>query len=100
MMFLSLKSEEWEYEKEWRILKPLALADRTVPTNEGPIALFEYPPEIIVSVTLGARASQELLDKARSILASNPAYKNVKLLQALPHAAQFRLDFRPLDTEN
>ena len=50
------KSREWEYEREWRLIVPLADAttvDRSISTV--PVALFEVPDEAVLGVFTGCR---------------------------------------------
>lgn len=88
-----VKSRHWEYECEWRVLKPLADADHVLPSAHGRIHLFRYPPEIVHSITMGARCSDADLASMRSALSSDPGFSRTRLLKARPHSSCFKLEF-------
>jgi len=68
-LFLT-KHPDWSYEREWRMLPPLADAALTAGAAEDPIHLFTFPTAALSSVILGARASQDLRQKIQVLLAS------------------------------
>ncbi|MNT89516.1 hypothetical protein D3C72_2302570 [compost metagenome] len=55
--------------------------------------LFEYPPEAVVEVVLGARASQKTRDSIKAILGDKVVWPNVKLYQAGVDARHYRLNY-------
>lgn len=57
---LLTKGTSWAYEREWRILFHLKNASQTLTALDDEIYLFEYPPEIVSKVIIGAKASKEL----------------------------------------
>lgn len=57
---LVTKTPSWAYEKEWRMLCQLKKASKTLTVFDDEIYLFEYPPELITKVIIGAKASKEL----------------------------------------
>jgi hypothetical protein len=59
------KGTKWSYEREWRMLAPLEDASRSIELPDDSVHLFSLPPEALVSVVIGARASAEL---ERSVL--------------------------------
>lgn len=68
-LFLT-KHPDWSYEREWRMLVPLADADLTVGTAADPVHLFSVPAAAISKVIVGARASLDLRQKIEAMLAS------------------------------
>jgi len=92
--FFLVKSDHWLYEHEWRILRPLSEAARTLENNDGIVHLFNYPGEIVRRVILGARASPRTAEAIREVLSANPEYKSVQLQQAFPDPSHFLLRFR------
>ena len=65
------KSEEWKYEKEWRIIRPLLEASRRIEATPLAVYLFAFPAEAIAEVIYGPRTSDEVkqeLFKASTIL--------------------------------
>jgi hypothetical protein len=59
------KGMKWSYEREWRMLAPLEDSSRSVEIAGDTVHLFALPPQALVSVVIGARASAEL---ERSVL--------------------------------
>lgn len=59
------KAVEWEYEEESRLLWPLSHADRVV---SGSIHLLSIPPEAVISITFGCRASAEFIEDVQALL--------------------------------
>jgi hypothetical protein len=54
---LLLKSNDWKYEREWRMFRLLAEAD-VKGTWKNNIHLFAFPPDCIRKVIIGARTRQ------------------------------------------
>ncbi|WDS37333.1 DUF2971 domain-containing protein [Pseudoxanthomonas sp.] len=89
-MFL-VKSKEWSYEREWRVLRPLKDAHNLVNANGEDIHLFQLPPYSIKAVILGVRASTTLADQARQAISSNSAMSHIKLLRCVPDESCFAI---------
>ena len=89
-MFL-VKSKEWSYEHEWRILRPLKDAHDVVNVNGEDIHLFQLPADSIKAVILGARASSTLADQARIAVASSQM-SHVHLLRCSPDESCFAIN--------
>jgi hypothetical protein len=73
-----VKSPEWAYELEWRILAPITDATEVIPLPD-PIALFEFPPTTIVEVVVGARSNSQLRTEIEGILQSKAPYSHAQL---------------------
>ena len=56
-----VKSDHWSYEREWRLLKNVADADKELADRE--ICLFKIPKEAVTSIYIGASCSVELEGK-------------------------------------
>lgn len=91
-----VKSRHWEYECEWRILKPLSDADSIIEVNGSPIHLFRHSPDLVRSVTMGARSSNADIEAMRSTLRSDPGFSHVRLCKAKAHESRFQLEFDDL----
>lgn len=63
---LLAKSSDWDYEQEERLIGVLHLAARRFEKAPYPVDLFEIPSDAISEIIVGSRASQELVEKARS----------------------------------
>jgi hypothetical protein len=80
--FIKRKTTGWRYEEESRLIVKLAY---TVPGNtpKGVRHFLPIPPELIVSVTLGLRASDELKKKVRGALRIAD-FRHVQLFEIVP----------------
>jgi hypothetical protein len=86
-----MKSKEWEYEQEWRMLLPLEISDRKIHATPYDIHLFKLPFEAIKSVIVGARAEQRTLEAIQSEIDSNRDLQHVKVYQMSIHPKRFEL---------
>lgn len=75
---LATKDKSWEYEAEWRIIVPLANANKTLEGSDK-IYLYSLPLTSISSIIIGARASSLLYEELRTILISSPDYEHIFL---------------------
>ena len=60
------KKSSWTYEQEWRMTKKLVDADEIKPGNQTdvPICLYSIPPESIVTLTFGYKATEDAIENA------------------------------------
>jgi hypothetical protein len=86
-----VKSTEWEYEQEWRIMRPLSDAADTIPDEPFPICLFEFSPAAVTDVILGARMRDTDRSTIRDALKSSPEFAHVEIFNALPHEIEFKI---------
>ncbi len=87
------KSQEWDYEKEWRILEYVKNATKPVTDDKGPYHLFSFPTEAVVEVIMGVRASAETKEKIKGALADKETWPNVSLMQATIDKRHYRLNY-------
>lgn len=73
------KSEQWAYEREWRMLVALKHSDSVVPSTPHDICLFKVPFSAIKAVFIGARASEETNRQIVEALNGNPALEHVQV---------------------
>lgn len=85
------KAEDWAYEQEWRMMIPLAEATAVRPELPIPVHLFAFPKRAVRAVILGARASEGLSQGVRTVIANDPEYRSVKLLQAHVDRAEYSI---------
>lgn len=95
--FLLVKSKEWEYEQEWRIMRPLSDAEHKKDKEPPVIYLFKFPPEVIVEVILGARMNSVNRSALLKILECNEHLSHVDVLQASPDMQEFKLNIQLTD---
>jgi hypothetical protein len=88
-----VKSGHWGYEREWRVLRPLADAKETVQSRPFPIHLFEFPADALKEVIIGARASENLKRELIAIARADASLRHVRIKQSAPHDEHFMLQF-------
>ncbi len=89
-----VKSREWAYEKEWRIVRQLDSADKVIPGTPFPIHLFKLPPKAYHSVIFGCRAQPDLIDRCQQLIQSDRRMQHVQILEAFPAKDRFLLEIR------
>jgi len=93
------KSTEWAYEREWRILRPLSQADKTLPQAPYPIHLFQFPLDAINEVIVGAMAPREFKEALWRTIRSNRTLRRLRLKLALPTLDAFSLSLKVVSRE-
>jgi hypothetical protein len=85
--YACIKSDIWEYEKEWRVWDLLSRREPQL-HSYYPVARDE-----IAAIYLGCKMSSELRS---SIIKLLPAHPNAKVFQATKAVDEYRLDFIPI----
>lgn len=94
-----LKSKDWAYEKEWRMLRPLPVEDTNKVFRDAdgqPVYLFSFPPECVTGVIFGSRMSDSVKEDFLNFLSSDKRYSDAKLYQAVLDEKEFKLNIEPL----
>ena len=78
------KHVAWSYEREYRLLRPLAAA----PSSENGVAVFPFPPELLRVVIFGLNASKENIAEAMTWLEELP---HVEIQQVRQKAESYEL---------
>lgn len=81
-VFLFAKAPEWSYEREWRVLAPLAEADHVVENTPEKVSLFALPPGVVTGVILGARMSLDNRQAVQELLRTESRYRHLELFYA------------------
>lgn len=89
-MFL-VKSTDWAYEKEWRIMRPLADSETVVESQPLPAHLFRYPREALQTIIIGARMPPTTRKALLEVIAAQPALKHVAIKQAFFGQQTYRI---------
>ncbi|MBZ4039097.1 DUF2971 domain-containing protein [Novilysobacter selenitireducens] len=92
-MFL-VKSTQWSYEREWRMFMALTEANDIANSGSSKIYLFEVPPDAIIGVVLGARASVQLKEEARGMIQDQSELQHVRIKSCYPDPREFVLRVR------
>ncbi len=69
------KGKNWEYEREWRIIRPLAESSAHIGED---IFLFDLPATLITGVVAGLRTRNESLQELQGLLQSNPRFTHLR----------------------
>jgi hypothetical protein len=94
---LLTKSEEWQYEQEWRMLVRFEhFPHHVVHERSGDVHLVPIPRSSITDVILGCRAARETVEAVVDLLASDHRYAHVTVRHASLDTQKFGLVFRPL----
>ncbi len=93
------KSQEWAYEQEWRMLKPLDKANKMIETPTGNVLLFSLPSGCVTGVILGERMTAETRRQVVELVKTDQRYKHVTLFEARASNKTFTIELRPLEVE-
>ena len=66
------KSEQWAYEKEWRIVRVLSDANCQLQCTPFPICLFDFPADAVLELIVGMRSAPSFVADMRSIAIGFP----------------------------
>lgn len=75
-----IKTTPWSYEREWRVVRDRAIADRVVSPGPTEVSLFSIDPRAISAIYVGRDASVGTVQRIRDALASNTALTHVSLV--------------------
>lgn len=87
-VWFQTKSEQWAYEKEWRIVRVLSEAGCRINGSPFPICLFEFPADAVLEIIIGLRATPSLVQQVRSLA---PGFPKVTLLRAREDPSDYGL---------
>ena len=90
-LFLT-KSMKWQYELEWRIIRPFTEATESLDKKPYPIYLFSFPVKAISEVILGFRMSEEKRNSIRNKLIKDNNYSHIKFYQAKLDESNFSIN--------
>ena len=90
------KFTSWQYEEEWRLIRPLDRADRVVADGGSPIHLFRFPSDAVVEVVIGARMTAPDRERLMNALATGEL-TDIRLRGARISATSFLLEIADLE---
>src|SRR6185437_1532367 len=82
------KSEEWAYEKEWRIVRILSEANKRIDTKPFPRCLFDFPPDAVAEIILGLRVSPGLFEQIQGL---RTVFTNARVLRMKESPSEYGL---------
>jgi hypothetical protein len=94
--FFFCKSSEWEYEKEWRMVRPVSNSSQDLLIEGQKVHLFEYPFEALKAIILGHRIEESTIKVIEMALASNDHLKHVSLQKIIIDPSNYRLRVEPV----
>ena len=71
------KSEDWKYEKEWRMVRALKEATKVIENPAGNIYLFDSPPTSITGIIFGCQMSNECRAEIMDFIKGDERYKHL-----------------------
>jgi hypothetical protein len=77
-----IKNSAWSYEREWRVVRDRAVADRTISTGGAEVSLFSVDHQAVSAVLVGKDAAPATEQRLRNALAGNAALGHVRLARA------------------
>lgn len=81
--YLWVKSKDWEYEKEWRLVR--------VASNEDEEEFHYFSPQVLEEIYLGCKINHE--DKLKVLGLLENKFGHVKVFQASTNSKRYELDF-------
>lgn len=87
-----LKNKSWEYEREWRMLLPLATASKKFTTAAGDdVSLFDFPAKAISKVIIGLHTKEETISELVEVLSTSGEYAHISLARIQKGPTGFEL---------
>lgn len=77
------KGTRWAYEREWRMILPLAQATSVLNSDSDTLYLFAFPRDAIESIVLGANATSAFETRIRGLLRARPDLGHVHVRRAV-----------------
>jgi Protein of unknown function (DUF2971) len=89
-----VKSPEWAYEPEIRVIRRLEHADDVIKPDGGPdIHLFTMPPEYVKRIFIGVRTESAALEEVLSVISTTPDLNHIECSRAHLDPAHFAFQY-------
>lgn len=92
-----VKSLEWSYEKEFRIVRKLEASLATIDAQPFPVHLYELPATAVRRVIFGTRVPPDQRLALIKETSAEPAFRHVKFAEAVLDPGQFKVAIRDFD---
>jgi hypothetical protein len=89
--FFWVKSSNWAYEKEWRMIYTLRNCQHVISNTDPPICLFPLPLDCIKTIIFGCRALPEDKKKIIDLLRSNQIYSHIGVQETVIDPQEYKL---------
>jgi hypothetical protein len=96
LLTLNTKSEDWAYEKEWRVFQLLEKSDAKVVAGTETVHLFNVPPRSIRRVVVGCRMDAATREELTGALRANPELNHIRVWEARLDTDTFGLTYTPV----
>ena len=83
------RSEHYASEREWRVLRPVSVADKSIAKMNSRFYLHRMPASIIKSVTLGAMITDELKNTLLNLLKTDLRYRHIPVFECRLDSTQY-----------
>lgn len=90
--FVWVKSYEWSYENELRMLYPLRDSKWVIPNGSDKIYLFPLPMNSIKSIIFGCKMSEDKKTEIKKIISDNSSCSHMQLKQAVIDDKEYKLN--------
>ncbi len=90
--FFLIKSKEWEYENELRMIIPLNNSYKIIKEDNEDIYLYKLPTDCIVSIISGCKIIKNDKEKIQKIILENKKYFHIKIKQAQMDLNEYKLN--------
>lgn len=88
---LFTRAEQYQSEREWRIIRPVSVADKSIEYRGQTIYLHRMPAAIIKSVTFGAMMNSEVKQSILSLMKSDLRYRHIPVYGCYLDATQYQV---------
>jgi len=87
-VWFSTKSDQWAYEREWRMLRVLSESDCRKDNSPFPACLFRFPEDAVSKIIVGLRSTPSLVQRLESLA---PTFTRATLLRAGENPTDYSL---------
>lgn len=94
------KSIHWNYEREWRLVRPLAEAHNVIQSRSTQIYLFSIVPALIRGIRFGCRIPIKQVQEYMRTLFSDERYQHVIFYSTVLDKTAFQVRFEMLRRED
>jgi hypothetical protein len=91
------RGDTFSNEREWRVLRPINVADKMLTTQENSVHLHSIQKNIIKSVTFGSAIPSEFKEKLMSLLKTDLRYRHVDIFACGIDPTQYLLHRMPIE---
>jgi hypothetical protein len=87
-VWFSTKSDQWAYEREWRMLRVLSESDCRKDNSPFQACLFRFPEDAVSKIIIGLRSTPSLVQRLESLA---PTFTRATLLRAGENPTDYSL---------